>query len=143
MAGVRTCLRFDSFCGVLGGTGPSFAAMEKNRFNMRNRREFLKACLAGGTIIQARPQTLLGAASRLLPGAYASQPATDPWSELPAILARIRPPVFPDRTFAVTQFGAAGDNKTDCTLAFQKAIAACHTAGGGRVIVPAGEFLTG
>ena len=69
--------------------------------------------------------------------------AADPWSELPAILARIKPPSFPDREFDVTKFGAIGDNKTDCTEAFQKAIAACHAAKGGRVLVPAGEFITG
>ena len=32
---------------------------------------------------------------------------------------------------------------TDCTSAFSNAIAACNAAGGGRVVVPAGTFLTG
>jgi polygalacturonase len=31
----------------------------------------------------------------------------------------------------------------DCTTSFQQAIAACNKAGGGRVVVPAGTFLTG
>ena len=109
---------------------------------MRNRREFLKACLAGGAVIVARPHTLFGVAGRLLRGAHESE-AAEAWDALPAILSRIRPPVFPDRTFAVTRFGASGDNMTDCTQAFQKSIAACHAAGGGRVVIPAGEFLTG
>ena len=51
--------------------------------------------------------------------------------------------MFPDRDFDVTQFGAVGDSKVDCTEAFRKAIAACHAAKGGRVVVPAGKFLTG
>jgi polygalacturonase len=36
-----------------------------------------------------------------------------------------------------------GDGTTDCTQAFAAAIAACHRAGGGHVIVPGGQFLTG
>lgn len=67
----------------------------------------------------------------------------DPWSEVPRILSRIRPPQFPERDFDIRKFGAAGDNRTDCTDAFRKAIAACSGAGGGRVVVPAGAFLTG
>lgn len=63
---------------------------------------------------------------------------------LPEILARIKPPVFPDRNFEVTHYGASGDGSRDCTQAFRDAIAACSAAGGGRVVVPAGgRFLTG
>lgn len=65
------------------------------------------------------------------------------WQSVPEILARIQPPVFPDRDFLITDYGAVGDGKTACTEAFRKAIAACHQAGGGRVIVPEGTFLTG
>ncbi|MBQ0895726.1 hypothetical protein KBX37_21945 [Micromonospora sp. U56] len=32
---------------------------------------------------------------------------------------------------------------TDCTAAIRAAISACHDAGGGRVVVPAGRFATG
>src|SRR5262249_34669091 len=67
----------------------------------------------------------------------------DPWSELPAILARIKKPVFPDRDFDVMRFGAVGDDNTDNTAAFQTAITACHRAGGGRVVVPSGTFVSG
>ena len=56
------------------------------------------------------------------------------------ILARIRPPQFPDRVFDITKYGAAGSDATD---AIAKAIDACSRAGGGRVTVPKGEFLTG
>ena len=65
------------------------------------------------------------------------------WDQLPDILGRIKAPVFPDRTFDITDFGAKGDGKTKCTEAFAKAIQACHEAGGGRVVVPKGTFLTG
>lgn len=62
-------------------------------------------------------------------------------SSVEAILARIKAPEFPDRDFAITNFGAAAG--TDCTDAIRRAIAACHEAGGGRVVVPAGIFRTG
>jgi len=62
---------------------------------------------------------------------------------VPEILKRIVPPHFPDHDFLVTKYGAIGDGTTDCTDAFQTAIAACHAAGGGRVVVPAGKYLTG
>jgi polygalacturonase len=67
--------------------------------------------------------------------------ATDPWTAVPDILARIVPPRFPARDFVITKYGArAGGN---ATAALKRAIDACHRAGGGRVVVPVGEFLTG
>src|SRR5262245_4343195 len=67
----------------------------------------------------------------------------DPWSEVSSILDRIQPPKFPARDFNVIQFGAVAHVGTDSTEAISKAIAACHDAGGGRLVIPAGEFLTG
>lgn len=64
------------------------------------------------------------------------------WESLPAILARIQAPTFPNRDFAITQYGATSGGP-DCTDAIRQAIAACHAAGGGRVVVPPGEFHTG
>ena len=64
------------------------------------------------------------------------------WDLLPEILSRIVPPTFPDRDFKVTDYGAIGDGVTDCSPAFKKAIAACTKAGGGRVVVPKGTFLS-
>jgi polygalacturonase len=65
------------------------------------------------------------------------------WQQLPAILKRIVPPVFPGREFVITNFGAVGDGLANCTRAFADAIDACHQAGGGRVVVPAGTFSSG
>ncbi|HXJ73805.1 MAG TPA: glycosyl hydrolase family 28-related protein, partial [Candidatus Dormibacteraeota bacterium] len=76
----------------------------------------------------------------LAPPGRASQPE---WQQVPEILARIVPPHFPARDFVITKFGAVADGKTDCSAAIQKAIAVCVAAGGGHVVVPAGEFLTG
>jgi unsaturated rhamnogalacturonyl hydrolase len=57
------------------------------------------------------------------------------------ILARIKAPQFPERDFSITDFGAAAD--ADCTGAIAGAIAACNSAGGGRVLIPDGVWLTG
>ncbi|MFM2293920.1 MAG: hypothetical protein RLZZ350_333, partial [Verrucomicrobiota bacterium] len=65
------------------------------------------------------------------------------WAQVPGILARIVPPTFPVNDFPVTSFGAVGDGVTDCTAAISNAIGACSASGGGRVVVPAGNFLTG
>ena len=65
------------------------------------------------------------------------------WNPVPGILNRIVAPEFPAREFVITEFGAVTDGRTDCTEAIRKAITACCGAGGGRVIVPTGEFLTG
>jgi polygalacturonase len=63
------------------------------------------------------------------------------WEAAPRILAEIKPPTFADRDYAVVDYGAVGDGTTDCRPAFDKAIAACNEAGGGRVVVPAGDWL--
>lgn len=43
----------------------------------------------------------------------------------------------------ITAHGAIGDGKALNTTAIQKAIDACHGSGGGKVIFPAGTFLSG
>jgi unsaturated rhamnogalacturonyl hydrolase len=65
------------------------------------------------------------------------------WKTAHEILARIKAPVFPNREFSIVNFGAKADGEADSSDAIQKAIAACVQAGGGRVVVPAGIFLTG
>jgi len=47
------------------------------------------------------------------------------------------------REFAIDHYGALGDGVTLCTAAIQQAIDAAAAAGGGRVTVPAGVYLTG
>lgn len=83
-----------------------------------------------------------GAAFGLAPRlALAADP--DPWMRADAIARAVRAPIFPARDFDVTRFGAKGDGTTLNTEAIAAAIAACAAAGGGRVVVPAGRFLTG
>lgn len=98
---------------------------------MKDRREFLKTIVIGSAGLALMPQLAFGQAKSAWETVY------------PEILSRIRPPKFAKRDFTITKFGAVANGKTDCTSAFAKAIDACNKAGGGRIVVPKGEFLTG
>ncbi len=65
------------------------------------------------------------------------------WGESDKILSRVKAPQFPAKDFNITDYGAVGDGKTNCAQAINKAISAANKAGGGRVVVPPGTFLTG
>jgi polygalacturonase len=121
-----------------------------------------------GHVDERRRRLLLGvsAASALfstgLTARAAQVPAADPWANAGRILAQFaRPQRFRDEDFPVTAFGArpcklkeinividgepaarntpvAGSH--DCYPAIAAAIAACHKAGGGRVLIPAGSW---
>jgi unsaturated rhamnogalacturonyl hydrolase len=62
------------------------------------------------------------------------------WNDYEAVLARIKAPEFPARDFPITDFGAKAG--TDSSAAIAAAIDACNRAGGGRVVVPPGEWFT-
>jgi polygalacturonase len=99
------------------------------------RRTLLRlGALAGaGAIVGAGSQAAAASAVRRLPQDAAAD----------RIVAAVPRPRFPGRIFPVTRFGAAGDGVTMDTAAFAAAISACSRSGGGHVIVPAGQFLTG
>jgi len=109
---------------------------------MTTRRDFLRNFIVGGAVVAVTPSTLLaniGDISRAV-----VRQADGPFEQvMPGILKRIKPPVFPKRDFPITKFGAKANETTDSTEAFRKAIATCNSAGGGRVVVPAGTFVTG
>lgn len=63
--------------------------------------------------------------------------------EIEQVRKQIKAPVFKKKDFFITTFGAKADGVTKNTMAFKKAIEACNAAGGGRVVVPKGKFLTG
>lgn len=67
----------------------------------------------------------------------------DPWARAAEIVKRLSPPNISDRRFVITDFGARPGALTNCGPAISAAIAACVKAGGGKVVVPAGGFLTG
>lgn len=65
-----------------------------------------------------------------------------PYDKVEEILALITEPVFPDKTYNIIDYGAIGDDKTDCSSAIQKAITVCNADGGGKVLVPEGIYHT-
>jgi polygalacturonase len=102
---------------------------------LRTRRQFLRDLGASAPLIVA-PGALAG-----LGRDQAATPG--PWDRAAGVLKRIVPPRFPTRHFEITRFGAVGDGRADCTSALRRAIAACRAAGGGRVVVPDGRYVTG
>ena len=115
------------------------------------RRDFLKLASAAGL-------SLAGAAK-----AAQALTESDPWQQAQAIVDGFaKPLVFRDEDFPITAHGAApcklvparawvsfvdeaevstpAPGSTDCHPAIKAAIAACHAAGGGRVVIPAGNW---
>lgn len=59
------------------------------------------------------------------------------------IISQIKNPQFQDKTFNIVDYGAIPDGKTNNTAAIKKAIESCAKVGGGKVVIPVGQFLTG
>ena len=57
--------------------------------------------------------------------------------------SKIKEPVFSEKTFVITQYGAVGDGMHNNTAAINKAIEECSASGGGIVLIPGGIWLTG
>lgn len=51
--------------------------------------------------------------------------------------------VFPEQDFVITEYGAVADGEHNNSDAIAKAISACNEAGGGRVVIPSGNWVTG
>ena len=63
--------------------------------------------------------------------------------QAPFPMDSIRTFIYPEKDFSITNYGAVAGEESKNTEAIAKAIDACHQSGGGRVIVPAGVWLTG
>ncbi len=62
---------------------------------------------------------------------------------LPFEMPAIKQTSFPERDFNILDFGATGDGHTLNTRAINRAMEAAASAGGGRVVIPRGIWLTG
>lgn len=115
---------------------------------------------AAGTVQNA----VQSAAQRPAQAGTARKAAADPWREAAAIARRLAMPVgFRDKDYPVTGFGAEpcqlvpveawvsfeeratlrtpAPGSTDCYPAIRDAIARCHREGGGRVLIPKGDWF--
>lgn len=61
----------------------------------------------------------------------------------PFEMPQLQRPEFPDRTASIVEHGAVPGGEVKNTEAIAKTIEAVADAGGGRVVVPAGKWLTG
>ena len=65
------------------------------------------------------------------------------YKELPFSMPEVEQPSFPDYTVNILDFGAKSDGITLNTRAINDAIKAVNAKGGGKVVIPAGWWLTG
>lgn len=65
------------------------------------------------------------------------------YAGLPFEMERVKQPSFPDYQVNILDFGAKPDGITLNTEAINKAIRQVNEKGGGRVVIPAGLWLTG
>ena len=72
----------------------------------------------------------------------AADDSSSAWEKVPEILAKIVPPTFPDYEINVIEYGAKPGIENDSHDAIQKAIDDCAEKGGGKVVVPEGEYLS-
>lgn len=70
-----------------------------------------------------------------------TQSEPTPWEAIQEVEKQIVEPIFPNKTYLITDYHQADD--TLYTEAFRQAIGECAKQGGGKVIVPKGEYLTG
>jgi polygalacturonase len=64
------------------------------------------------------------------------------WEKLPEVLAAINAPTFFDNEYDISDFGAVGDGETDARPAILAAIDRANAEGGGKVLIPAGEWFS-
>src|ERR1039457_4216341 len=99
------------------------------------RRDFLKRAAQG---------TLGAPMLALLPGLGAAQEAKKtPSTGAASAHKPLAAPAKPKVTLNVRDLGATGDGKTKDTLALKQPIDRFPAFGGGEVVVPAGNYLTG
>jgi beta-xylosidase len=118
-----------------------------------NLRDVVRVVAAFGVVaLGLAPASLTAQRSSQAPPAPASRqpaptpPLVDPRSlatDLPFSMPKVALPRIPARTVRITDYGARGDGASLNTDAIAAAITACVRAGGGRVVVPRGMFLTG
>lgn len=134
-------------------------SINRNGFS-RRRRQFMHTVSAAGLSLAGG----MAFSSYAIAGEGSSAGQDDPWQRAKDIASRLsRMPTFRDEDFVITGFGAETcklkkrngwlslrdkveldtpvADSHDCYPAITAAIAACHKAGGGRVVIPAGNWF--
>ena len=116
--------------------------------HVKNHR--LPGLLPGRSFFFARCLFFMAALSVMLWAAPANAQTKEVPYEIAPIdapfdMPQLKRPQFPDQTFNIRDFGADADGKNGNkdTEAIHEAIEACHSAGGGTVLFPAGHWHTG
>ena len=64
-------------------------------------------------------------------------------SILACIAAQSQVAIDSSHVYTITRYGAIADGKTSNTTAIQNAVNDCHRHGGGTIVIPPGNFITG
>jgi polygalacturonase len=94
--------------------------------NQHSRRKFLQSASTG---------LLLAPLANAITGCSSSKPSSVSNEQSAKSSSNI--------ILSIKNFGATGDGITKDTLSIQQTIDRCHVLGGGEVLVPAGNYLTG
>ncbi|NQZ89843.1 MAG: glycoside hydrolase family 28 protein [Colwellia sp.] len=127
-----------------------------------SRRTFLTSAgvLAAGSLFTAPLRAALGSAEKNIIVALDPSNGYSGWQPGQAIPEKIAPikapfampqlsrPTFKNVDFNIVDYGAVkstwgAKDQILCSEAISKAIDACHKSGGGRVVVPKGDWVTG
>lgn len=83
------------------------------------------------------------AAFVFLAASIVAQAETVTAPEVPFLMPDIAVWHAPERNFTITDYGAEAGGTNSCAPAINAAVAAASAAGGGRVVIPDGEWFTG
>lgn len=102
--------------------------------NLFERRDLFKIAAQG---------TLVAPMLALLPGLAEAQQEKKAESVTRTARRHIAAPAKPTVSLNVKDYGATGDGTTKDTVAIQQTIERCSAFGGGEVVLPAGDYLSG
>jgi polygalacturonase len=120
------------------------------RHFMMKRKSIIWSLAVAVTILNlgTSDSTLLSGRTALAGQKTITAPITIAPIKTPFEMLQLKRPSFPNRTFDIRDYGAVqckweDDEKHKSTEAIRKAIIACHKGGGGKVLIPRGDWLTG
>ena len=137
--GRERCLAFSPLKTVDGKSVPDGTHLDAKGSVLFARlvvEELRKVAPELGAVLRAEP---------VAAGDIDPRGAADPIAPIqaPFAMPQLNRPVFPDQVVDIRDHGAVEGGIVKNTAAFAQAIKTCAAAGGGRILVPAGKWLTG